>query len=79
MWQVCFAVFVAPTALFVAVALLEPLIYGGEQHDARGQSGQRDTPHPFAPELLGAVRVNAGQPTTTRLESGRGADRRRHP
>jgi len=36
MWQVCFTVFVIPTAVFVALALLEPLIYGGEQHDARG-------------------------------------------
>jgi hypothetical protein len=36
MWWVCFAVFVVPIALFVALALLEPLIYGGEQHDVRG-------------------------------------------
>ena len=31
MWQACFAAFVIPTALFAALALLEPLIYGGEQ------------------------------------------------
>jgi hypothetical protein len=36
MWRVCFTVFVVPTALFIALALLEPLIYGGEQDDARG-------------------------------------------
>ena len=36
MWQVCFAVFVVPTAILAALALLEPLIYGGEQDDARG-------------------------------------------
>ena len=36
MWRVCFPVFVVPTALFVALALLDILIYGGEQYDARG-------------------------------------------
>jgi hypothetical protein len=36
MWQVCFTVFVIPTAVFAALALLQSLIYGGEQHDARG-------------------------------------------
>jgi hypothetical protein len=30
MWKVCFAVFVIPTAIFVALAILELLIYGGE-------------------------------------------------
>jgi hypothetical protein len=35
MWHVCFAVFVVPTAVVVALALLEPLIYGGEGDDAR--------------------------------------------
>jgi hypothetical protein len=36
MWRVCFTVFVIPTALFVALALPEPLVHGGEQHNARG-------------------------------------------
>jgi hypothetical protein len=31
MWQVCFAVFVIPTAIFTALDLLGLLIYGGEQ------------------------------------------------
>jgi hypothetical protein len=31
MWHVCFVVFVIPTAIFVALALLGLLIYGGEQ------------------------------------------------
>ena len=29
MWQICFAVFVIPTALVTALALVEILIYGG--------------------------------------------------
>jgi len=36
MWQVCFAVFVIPTAIFTALGLLGILIYGGEQDDGRG-------------------------------------------
>jgi hypothetical protein len=36
MWQVCFAVFVIPTAIFAALGLLGILIYGGEQDDGRG-------------------------------------------
>ena len=31
MWHVCFVVFVIPTAIFFALALLGLLIYGGEQ------------------------------------------------
>ena len=31
MWHVCFVVFVIPTAIFAARALLGLLIYGGEQ------------------------------------------------
>ena len=40
MWQVCFVVFVIPTAIFAALGLLELLIYGGEGDDGRGTSGQ---------------------------------------
>jgi hypothetical protein len=36
MWQICFAVFVILAAIFVAVALLQLVIYGGGQDDARG-------------------------------------------
>ena len=31
MWHVCLVVFVIPTAIFAALALLELLIYGSEQ------------------------------------------------
>ena len=31
MWQVCFAVFVIPTAVVTALALVEILVYGGER------------------------------------------------
>jgi hypothetical protein len=31
MWQVCFAVFVIPTAVITALAIVEILVYGGEQ------------------------------------------------
>ena len=31
MWQVCFAVFVIPTAIITTLALVEILVYGGEQ------------------------------------------------
>ena len=36
MWQVCFAVFVIPTAIVTAMGLLHILVYGGESTDARG-------------------------------------------
>jgi hypothetical protein len=36
MWLVCFALFLIPTAIFTALALLGLLIYGGEQDDGRG-------------------------------------------
>ena len=29
MWQICFAVFVIPTALVTALVLVEILVYGG--------------------------------------------------
>ena len=38
MWRVCFAVFVIPTALFVALGLLGLLIYEGEGDDGGGSS-----------------------------------------
>jgi hypothetical protein len=31
MWQVCFAVFVIPTARVTALAIVEILIYGGKR------------------------------------------------
>ena len=30
MWQVCFAVFVIPTAVITALAVVELLVYGGD-------------------------------------------------
>jgi hypothetical protein len=36
MWQICFAVFVIPTAIFGALGLLGLLICGGERDDGRG-------------------------------------------
>jgi hypothetical protein len=39
-WQVCFIVFVSPTAIFVALGLLEILILGGEGNDPGRESGQ---------------------------------------
>jgi hypothetical protein len=30
MWQICFAVFVIPTAVVAALALVEILVYGGD-------------------------------------------------
>jgi hypothetical protein len=30
MWQICFAVFVNPTAIVTALAIVEILVYGGD-------------------------------------------------
>ena len=40
MWRMCSAIFVIPTPLFAALALLKLLIYGGGQDDARGHSSK---------------------------------------
>ena len=40
MWQVCFAVFVIPTAIFTALGLLELLIYGGEGDDGEDRAAR---------------------------------------
>jgi hypothetical protein len=60
-WQVCVIVFVIPIAIFVALALLEILILGGEDNDPGRESSQDPPAYPRPTRLVGAVRARACQ------------------